>query len=171
MNTSSAEEQAAADAGAPWQDQSLSAIVDFILSRFHRPLRQDLPTLIERARYVEANVSGDLAPVGLAAHLEQIGLAVDTHLAKEERILFPLIVAGRGRNALMPIRVMMAEHDDHTDNLRRTRDLTHDFALPEGASLAWRELYSDLQRLEDDLERHIDLENNVLFPRALEGER
>ena len=66
---------------------------------------------------------------------------------------------------------MMAEHDDHTENLRRTRDLTHDFALPSDASAAWRELYQDLRRLEDELGQHIELENKVLFPRALEGER
>jgi regulator of cell morphogenesis and NO signaling len=61
----------------------------------------------------------------------------------------------------------MSEHDDHAHNLRRTRELTHDFALPADASSAWRDLYRDLQRLEADLGQHIDLENNVLFTRAL----
>jgi regulator of cell morphogenesis and NO signaling len=163
---------AAIPASSPWQAQSLASIVDFILSRFHEPLRRDLPVLVERARQVEVQAAtSPLAPVGLTVHLEQIRLAVESHLVKEEQILFPLILAGRGRNALMPIRVMMAEHDDHTENLRRTRELTHDFSLPADASAEWRGLYLDLQRLEDELGQHIELENKVLFPRALEGER
>jgi regulator of cell morphogenesis and NO signaling len=66
---------------------------------------------------------------------------------------------------------MMTEHDDHTENLRRTRELTRDFALPSDASVRWRALYQELQRLEDELGKHIELENKVLFPRALAGER
>lgn len=169
MNTLSPQRK---DAGpdADWNDHSLAELVDFILTRYHQPLWQGLPVLVERARQVEAEgASSPLAPAGLADHLEQIRLAVESHLAKEERILFPLIVAGRGRHALMPIRVMMAEHDDHGDNLRRTRELTHDFALPGDASPEWSLLYRDLQQLEGDLNRHIHLENKMLFPRALES--
>jgi regulator of cell morphogenesis and NO signaling len=172
MNTLPIQSNAANDATAPWQAESLASVVDFILSRFHEPLRRDVPALIERARQVEVQTApSPLAPVGLTVHLEQIRLAVESHLAKEEQILFPLILAGRGRNALMPIRVMMTEHDDHTENLHRTRELTHDFAVPSDASAEWRELYQDLQHLEDELGQHIEIENRVLFPRALEGER
>jgi regulator of cell morphogenesis and NO signaling len=171
MNTSPVQSHAANDA-SPAQGESLASIVDLILSRFHEPLRRDLPRLVERARQVEAQaVPSALAPVGLAAHLEQIRLAVESHLAKEEQILFPLILAGRGRNALMPIRVMMTEHDDHVENLRRTRELTHDFSLPSDARSEWCALYQDLQLLESELGKHIELENKVLFPRAIEGER
>jgi regulator of cell morphogenesis and NO signaling len=172
MNTLPAQSNAANDVSLPGQADSLASIVDFILRRFHEPLRRDLPGLVERARQIEAPAAtSELIPVGITVHLEQIRLAVESHLAKEEQILFPLILAGRGRNALMPIRVMMTEHDDHTQNLRRTRELTHDFALPDDASAEWRELYQDLRRLEDELGQHIELENKVLFARALEGER
>jgi regulator of cell morphogenesis and NO signaling len=164
MNTAKAQ----SDPRADWQSQPLGAVVDFILTRFHEPLRRDLPDLVARARQLEGS-PGEDRPVGLASHLEQVRLAVESHLVKEEKILFPLIAAGRGTNALMPIRVMMAEHDDHAQNLRRTRELTGDFTLPAGASAAWRDLYRDLERLESDLAEHIDLENNVLFTRALES--
>jgi regulator of cell morphogenesis and NO signaling len=149
-----------------WQSEPLVAIIEFILARFHEPLRRELPDLVERARRIEDGPA-EQRPAGLAGHLEQVRLAVESHLAKEEKILFPLIAAGRGATALMPIRMMMSEHDDHAHNLRRTRELTHDFALPADASSAWRDLYRDLQRLEADLGQHIDLENNVLFTRAL----
>ena len=157
--------------GTVWDAQPPSAIVDFILRRFHEPLRRDLPVLRDLARLVEAQSKLDpLCPRGLAGHLEQILDSVESHLAKEEKILFPLILAGRGAMAFMPIKVMMAEHEDHLANLQRTRALTHDFALPASASTAWRRLYLDLHRLEAELNQHIDLENDVLFIRVMGGE-
>ena len=153
-----------------WETQPPAAIIEHILQRFHEPLRRDLPVLVSGARLVEAETSPDpLRPAGLADHLEQILMAVESHLAKEEKILFPLILAGRGGSAFMPIKVMMAEHEDHVANLQQTRVLTHDFTLPADASQAWRTLYRDLQRLEADLNAHIQLENNVLFTRVMSG--
>ena len=171
MNAASSTISTPADDTAAWEMQPPSAIIDFILRRFHEPLRRDLPLLVAGARLAEAeSKQSPLCPVGLADHLGQILLAVESHLGKEEKILFPLILAGRGSMAFMPIKVMMAEHEDHVANLERTRALTHDFALPTGASPAWRTLYLDLQSLEADLNAHIHLENNVLFTRAMSGE-
>jgi regulator of cell morphogenesis and NO signaling len=154
-----------------WDAQEPAHIIAFILERFHEPLRRGLPALVAAARAVEGqHRSHRLCPVGLADHLEQVLIAVESHLAKEEKILFPLIVAGRGGMALMPIKVMMAEHEDHGVSLSRTRALTHDFALPDPADASWRDLYLRLQALEADLEQHIALENDVLFPRAMGSE-
>jgi len=155
---------------AAWETRSSAAIIAYILERFHEPLRRDLPVLVSHSRLVEAEaIPSPLRLAGLADHLEQILMAVESHLAKEEKILFPLILAGRGSSAFMPIKVMMAEHEDHVANLERTRALTHDFALPADASQTWRTLYLDLQRLEADLNAHIQLENNVLFTRVMSG--
>lgn len=170
MNAASSTRDAAQATTPDWETQPPAAIIEFILQRFHEPLRRDLPALVSGARLVEAEANpSPLRPAGLADHLEQILLAVESHLAKEEKILFPLILADRGGNAFMPIKVMMAEHEDHMANLERTRALTHDFALPADASQTWRTLYLDLQRLEADLNAHIQLENNVLFTRVMSG--
>lgn len=67
----------------------------------------------------------------------------------------------------MPIRVMMQEHDDHGASLRRLRELATDFVPPPEACATWRALYAGLRRLESELVEHIHLENNILFPRAL----
>jgi regulator of cell morphogenesis and NO signaling len=171
MNAANSTSGPVADEHAAWETQAPDAIIAFILRRFHEPLRRDLPLLARAARLVEAAATGSsLRPIGLADHLDQILMAVESHLAKEEKILFPLILAGRGGSAFMPIKVMMAEHEDHVANLERTRALTRDFALPADAAHAWRTLYLDLQRLEADLNQHIQLENNVLFTRVMGGE-
>ncbi len=108
-------------------------------------------------------------PAGLADLLTEVRAAVESHLAKEEQILFPLILSGRGQMAHMPVQVMMQEHEDHGENLRRIRELTNDLQIPEYACASWRELYRSLARLEVELMDHIHLENNILFPRALAG--
>ncbi|MBI5500910.1 MAG: iron-sulfur cluster repair di-iron protein [Deltaproteobacteria bacterium] len=163
-------EGAAEPARVGWTRRPVGELIDFIETRYHEALRRDLPVLVELARRVERVHAGKAAcPRGLADHLEHVHAAVDDHLAKEERVLFPLIRAGRGEFALMPIKVMTEEHDDHGKNLRRTRELAGDFALPEEACASWRELYHGLARLESELMEHIHLENHVLFPRAMEG--
>ena len=84
-------------------------------------------------------------------------------------MLFPALLAGRRGGMLSgPVTVMMREHDDHGDNLKRTRALTNDFTPPAEACATWRAMYEELDRLEADLMAHIHLENHVLFPRALQ---
>ena len=75
---------------------------------------------------------------------------------------------GRGALAHMPVQVMMQEHEDHGQNLARTREITKGFAVPEEACATWRELYRRLEALESELMQHIHLENHVLFPKAVE---
>jgi regulator of cell morphogenesis and NO signaling len=92
------------------------------------------------------------------------------HMDKEEVILFPLIKAGRGPEADCPIAVMHQEHDSAGSALQKIRELTDNFTVPEGACNTWRALWHGLENLEKDLHQHIHLENNIFFPRALNGE-
>lgn len=55
--------------------------------------------------------------------------------------------------------------------MRLTRALTADLVSPAEACESWRGLYQSLAQLEIDLMEHIHLENNVLFPRAVNGKR
>ena len=151
-----------------WDRRSLEELILHILKTYHEPLKAEVPRLVDLAAKVE-DVHADKpdCPTGLSKLLADIQLAVESHLAKEEQILFPLIIAGRGQTAHMPVQVMIHEHDDHGRNLRRVRELTHDLRLPEDACASWRELYRALAELETELMAHIHLENNILFPRAL----
>lgn len=151
-----------------WSQASLTDLVNEILTRFHDPLRVELPELLAMARKVEAvHAEKEGCPLGLAAHLAQVIQDVDLHLEKEEQILFPLIVSGRGTHAGTPVSVLEREQDEHAADLRKTRALTDDLTPPAHACTTWRALYLRLAQLERDLMDHIHLENNVLFPRAL----
>jgi regulator of cell morphogenesis and NO signaling len=151
-----------------WDTQPLAALVDHVCERYHALHRTELARLVLAARKVE-HVHADKPdrPRGLADHLAQLADELEQHMQKEEQVLFPLIRAGRGASAVMPVQVLEHEHKDHALNLARTRALAHDFVPPPEACNTWRALYLGLEELERDLMQHIHLENNVLFPRAL----
>jgi regulator of cell morphogenesis and NO signaling len=151
-----------------WDERPLAELVEHVLERYHAAHRAELPRLIEMARKVErVHAEKPSAPRGLADFLEHLARSLEEHMQKEEQVLFPLIRAGRGRMAAMPVQVMEREHEDHGRNLARLRALTNDHRAPDEACTTWRALYLGLADLERELMQHIHLENNVLFPRAL----
>ena len=163
-----AREEAVTTAATRWDLEPLPALITFIVETYHRRLREALPDLVRMAKKVEVRHADKAAcPRGLADHLEAMHGSVLEHLAKEEQVLFPMILAGQGRLAVGPVHVMEAEHDEHGRDLQTLRRLTGDMQQPEGACPTWRALYLGLQQLERELMEHIHLENNVLFSRAL----
>jgi regulator of cell morphogenesis and NO signaling len=152
-----------------WNDRPLPDLIDHILATYHRPLDGELPRLAGMARKVLA-VHGDKDPERLA-ELVQVyeGLMFELidHMAKEEEILFPMIRNGQGSFAEGPVAVMLHEHDDAGAALKRLRELTNNYEVPAEACNTWRALWHGLAALEDDMHRHIHLENNILFPAAL----
>ena len=65
----------------------------------------------------------------------------------------------------------MFEHDRAGDMLRKMRSLSNDFTTPDEACPSYKGLYAGIEFLEKDLHRHIHLENNILFPQAIEMEK
>ncbi len=156
------------DTSTRWEGKPLPEQIEHVLNHFHAAHRAELPRLLEMARKVErVHADKPSCPRGLAELLEQVGDELESHMQKEEQVLFPLILSGRGRMAAMPIQVMEEEHKDHGRNLERLRERAHGYQPPAEACGTWRALYLGLDELEQQLMLHIHLENNVLFPRAL----
>ena len=152
-----------------WNDRPLPELIDHILATYHRPLTDELPRLGAMARKVLA-VHGDKDPERLAELVrvyEGLMFELIDHMAKEEQILFPMIRNGQGAFADGPVAVMLHEHDDAA--LKRLRELTNNYEVPAEACNTWRALWHGLAALEDDMHRHIHLENNTLFPAALQS--
>lgn len=163
-----AQQRAVSEQPVRWDERPMDELIDHIITRFHKPLREQLPRLVELAHKVEqVHANKPTCPFGLAALLEQVWQAVQSHLAKEEQVLFPIIRSGKGRWAHGPVQAMLLEHEDHGRNLQRIRALTGDLTPSAEACESWRELYRALERLEVELMEHIHLENNILFLRAL----
>lgn len=161
----------AAEPGASderWDEKALPELIQFLVDHYHARLRSELPELVQMAVRVE-EVHGEKAscPRGLGVHLREVHGNVLDHLAKEEGVLFPMILSGSGALATAPVSVLEAEHDEHGAALQRTRELTDDLRAPDEACTTWRALYLRLEQLEAELMEHIHLENNVLFRRVL----
>ncbi len=170
-----------AESTRDWSSAPLSELTDHIVERHHGFTRRALAQLEEL--FVEVSAAhaerhpelGEIQRVfrGLVQELLQ-------HMNKEERILFPYVAkleeALRRRQPAAPapfgtvnnpVRMMMQEHESAAAALREIRKWAADYHLPADACTRWKLLYQGFQELEQDLHRHIHLENNILFPRVL----
>jgi len=148
-----------------------NALIETIVTRYHRVHSQELPELIRLAKRVEAvHKDHPSVPAGLASLLGRVLGELTMHMQKEELILFPAMRKGGRPSIRHPIAAMMAEHDDHGAHLQALKVLTDDMRAPEGACTTWRALYGGLGKFAEDLVEHIHLENNVLFPRFVASE-
>lgn len=151
-----------------WRTVPAPRLIEHILQRYHAVHRQQLPELIRLAARVEQVHAGRAhCPLGLTDLLMTMRQELESHMQKEEQILFPMIQRGGGVMIGGPISVMRYEHEQHGDALERLVELTDDMQPPANACNTWSALYSGLDALRRDLMQHIHLENNLLFPQAL----
>jgi regulator of cell morphogenesis and NO signaling len=172
------EQLEAANAGASVSENNPALLpplelIEHIVSKHHAYLRSDLPRIHAMSERV-AKVHGGHTPslVELFEVFRTMAEELDSHMVKEEQILFPAIQAlCAGGASVMPldgpVAVMLQEHDDAGGALARMRELTNGFTAPPEACNTYRALFAGLVELEEDLHRHIHLENSVLFPQAL----
>ncbi len=167
-----------------WRVAPLAELTRHIVEKHHAFTREE----IKRLKPLLAK----LISVHGAAHLEfrhvqsvfgGLEQELTMHMMKEEQFLFPYIeeleaavsgsrplpscMFGTVRN---PVRMMMMEHDTAGDALRAMRSATNSYTLPADACASYQELYRALPAFEADLHEHIHLENNILFPRAIQME-
>jgi regulator of cell morphogenesis and NO signaling len=168
-----------------WQAESLSSLISYILDKHHVFTRNELARidpLMAKVLKVYGEQRAELSQI--RALFEELNRDLLAHMQKEETVLFPyisLLESARQNGRAIPkppfqtvenpLRMMMSEHDRAGELLRSIRKLTGNFTAPEGACISYQTLYRALEDLEADLHEHIHLENNILFPRALELER
>ncbi len=154
----------------------LGFLIDYLLNVHHKYVKESAPILRQYATKV-AKVHGGGYPelLEILKLLEALLTDLETHLAKEEQILFPyikgLLSGGQTQAAFgtiqNPIGVMHAEHDEAGELMSQIRRLTNDYTPPEGACNSFRALYHKLDEFEQDLHLHVHIENNILFPKAV----
>ena len=171
--------RAGADDPADWRRASLKDLIAHIQARYHVPLRDELPRLSAMLDKVVQR-HGQRLPatlLPLQATFESLQRELLEHMAREDAVLFPAVLALEATGAAngaatgwawiqQPIEVMEAEHESAGAALARMRALTDGYAPPEDACPTFRGLYYGLSELERDMHLHVHLENHVLFPRA-----
>jgi len=164
---------------------SPSLLIDYIVERHHQFVRVKTSEIEVYARKV-AKVHGS-RHVELNDILQEFmtlkGELLE-HLEKEEQMLFPYIKAlaeaekektsvdktqfGSLEN---PVKMMEDEHDEAGEAMAKIQELSNNFTPPEDACATYRVLFQNLEGFQDDLHKHVHLENNVLFPKALDLEQ
>lgn len=176
-------DNAAADQVTDFERMPLAGLIDHILEKHHVYTRDEirqLAPLMEKVAVRHGEAHTEL--LILKSYVLTLFQDLASHMAKEEAILFPYLKDLLGRQGAIsssspafgtvrnPLQVMIAEHDRAGELLRQMRKTTTDYTLPADACPSFTALYTRLEELEKDLHQHIHLENNILFPKALELE-
>ncbi len=178
---------AAIASGVPQHDfnaWNLTFLTDYIVNVHHAYVRQNIPMLADLSQKV-ADHHGKTNPEleGIRDKVDEMLSELKVHLKKEENILFPYIkeleasktnggtAPGGFGSVQQPISVMENDHDIVGDLADEIRILSGNYTLPANACESYALLYKKLAEFEDDLHMHIHLENNILFPKAIELEK
>lgn len=164
---------------------NIGFLADYIQNTHHRYVSKAIPQILPLAQKV-ADVHGDnhAEVIRINELFNDLAEELLSHMQKEEQILFPyikqLVASESAGNCSAdscfgtvagPISVMEQEHENAGVILKELFRLSDGYTPPEDACNTFRVLYGKLKEFEDDLHRHIHLENNILFPKAIEMEQ
>lgn len=163
----------------------LDFLVDYIINVHHKYVTEAIPFLDELSIKV-SRVHGENHPElsEIERHAQGVIEELTLHMHKEEMILFPyikqLVEAKRTNTAIVPpffgtianpIQMMEEEHVSAGGAMEAIEELSNRFTPPVDACMSYRVLFAKLQEFQQDLHQHIHLENNILFPKAVQLER
>jgi regulator of cell morphogenesis and NO signaling len=166
-----------------FNSMSLTDLADYIEQVHHKYVFENLQSIQEFSDKV-AKVHGAHNPETIEINklYTETAQELAAHMRKEELILFPYIKKleralfndesieapfGTVRN---PIAMMEHEHDSAGNNFKKIAQLSNNYTPPEYACNTYRVLYAKLKEFEEDLHKHVHLENNILFPKAVKLE-
>lgn len=173
------------DRAHDYNSWKLDFLADHIINVHHHYVEESSPLLLQyskRVNHVHGHHYTELPEI--EALVTQVVQAMAAHQRKEELILFPFIkklVAAERENAEVPaihfgtvenpIKMMEEEHEEAGEIMRKIAKLSNNYTPPQGACNTYRAFYAKLDEFEQDLHQHIHLENNILFPKALNLEK
>jgi regulator of cell morphogenesis and NO signaling len=167
--------------GNNYQKWDIGFLTDYIINTHHQYVKDNTQFIMELANKV-AKVHGEQHPelIKVAQIFTQVAMELISHLNKEEKMLFPFIKelaavqrtggtlpASAFGNVSNPIRMMELEHEEAGEALQTIREITDNFTLPSDACNSYVILYKKLNEYENDLHKHVHLENNILFPKSI----
>jgi regulator of cell morphogenesis and NO signaling len=165
-------------------DWEIGSLCKFLIELHHQYIKTNTPFIEELAQKV-AKANGDKYPeiIRVAEIFSNAGKLLALNLAKEEEILFPSITAlsetfkkggtikEKNFNKItVPISIRQAENEIAYKEIQKIRALTNGYQLPPYCSYSHNLLFKMLKEFEDDLDFHLHLENNILFPKAIKLE-
>ena len=167
-----------------YNDWDLIFLAQYIITNHHAYVKNAIPritALLQKLQTAHGSKYSYIADIQNS--FSRVADEMTSHMIKEERMLFPLIKylaetqifnekpKTRGFGTIKnPIRQMEAEHVSAGGATETIRTLTNNYTLPKDACTTFKVTYKELDEFEKDLHKHVHLENNILFPRAIELE-
>jgi regulator of cell morphogenesis and NO signaling len=165
-------------AGTEFDKMSLTELAEYIVRVHHNYVKQNAPQIFAYVTKV-ATKHGDRFPYMIEVYrlFAEVQQEMAEHMLKEEKILFPRIKQleffEKPHNSIdflqAPIDVMEHEHDHAGRLMEQIRKATNNYTVPEDACTTHRLTVAALKGFEEDLHQHVHLENNILFPKAIEA--
>lgn len=162
----------------------LAQLIQHIVRSHHVYVRQELPRLEHLAHKI-ATKHGDRAPEfkRIAAVISELRQDMSSHFEKEEQVLFPYIAQmdqepliafvppqACFHSVAQPVFMMVQDHETVSRLTAELEQLTHGFTPADWACTNHIGFIGALREFRDNLARHVELENDFLFPRAIELE-
>lgn len=156
-----------------YNDWSLDFLSDYIVQNHHNFVRKILPEVNFYAEKV-ARVHGGRNPelLDILNNVVELSAEISAHIEKTETALYPQIKelvklkkAGSVKDTL--VDALVKENDRVYSLMANIEVLTNGFNPPADACASYRVLFQNLEGFQKDLHKHVHLENNILFPKAL----
>ncbi len=162
---------------ASWE---LPFLADYIVNAHHTYLKENTGQIAAYCQKI-AGVHGPRHPelIKIAAIFDKIAVDMAAHLREEEEVLFPAVKRAHatGKAGAAPaakdietiktsLRRLSREHEEIGDAVHTIRHFANEYAIPGDACNTFVVTYQKLEEFEDDLHKHVHLENNILFPKA-----
>jgi regulator of cell morphogenesis and NO signaling len=158
----------------------LAELTQYIRDTHHAYLRRELPQIWELLREAAAAPESRGGARGVARVFGRFRSTLDSHLRKEEDVLFPFVerlerslAAGEPAPAhafgplWLPIEILEGEHLFGDRLLDEMRPLWTRWRAEDDAPSIHQALGARMLALEADMQRHTRLEDDVLFPRTI----
>ncbi|WP_185289617.1 iron-sulfur cluster repair di-iron protein [Chryseobacterium lactis] len=163
----------------------LDLLADYIEKTHHRYVEEKTPVLqafLDKLCKVHGGRHAELFEINTLFNESAHDLA--THMKKEELILFPFVrnmmkakISGQPLPQATfgtvenPVHMMEHEHTAEGERFRKIAEMTNEYTPPADACNTYKVAFAMLQDFENDLHKHIHLENNILFPKAIRLEK
>jgi regulator of cell morphogenesis and NO signaling len=158
----------------------LDFLMIFIVHIHHRYVKKNIPLLKKYAEKATKSQGEEFKKLlEINQLITQFSKGLTIHMIKEETIVFPfikkLLKANKESTSILfsnlnpinnPIVMMEQYHNEAGDILKKISKLTNKYKAPENASKPFKKLCKKLKEFESNLNKHVHLENNILFPKA-----
>lgn len=159
---------------------SLSYLVDYIVNTHHGYINRELDKISSYVHKI-ADVHGENHPelTKIAIIFAKIKSDLVEHLHEEERVLFPALkrvealkkegTSPDSKDVIIIKKSLEKLHNDHEeigDAVHEIRHLANNYTVPHDGCNTYTLTYKKLNEFEDDLHKHVHLENNILFSKA-----